>query len=75
MSVKTKSFKRAVEVSPVATGDAIRIGGSTMGGVVVGGAIGSSVLPGVGTVVGCIVGGAVGLGVSASEVSRERRGK
>src|SRR5687767_88305 len=42
-----------------------RIGGTTVGGVVLGGTIGSALGP-IGTVAGAVVGGVVGFGVAAS---------
>jgi hypothetical protein len=46
-----------------------RVGGSTIGGIVVGGALGSAAGP-VGSGVGAVVGGVVGLAVSVSDAKK-----
>lgn len=59
------------QAKPVLSGQdkAYRIGGSAIGGIVVGGALGSMAGP-VGTTVGAIAGGALGLVVSISDTRK-----
>jgi phage tail tape-measure protein len=66
--MKNETERKCIRLSTVAqtTGESVvRIGGSTAGGAVVGGALGSLVGP-IGTGIGAVLGGASGLYISVS---------
>jgi len=80
MIQETKVIVEKVETPSLSSTDkVVRVGGSTVGGIVVGGALGSAVGGAFGTAagpvgsgIGAVVGGIVGLAVSVSDVISSR---